>query len=60
MELWFIKCSKKFYVYRVVLVYVDDLFVMGINKKIIEEFKKEMALKFDMIDLGKLTYYFEV
>lgn len=60
MELWFTKCSKKSYVYRVVSVYVDDLFVMGTNKKIIEEFKKEMASKFDMTDLGKLTYYLEV
>lgn len=44
----------------VVSVYVDDLFVTGTNKKIIEEFKKELASKFDMSDLGKLTYYLEV
>lgn len=44
----------------VVSVYVDDLFVTGTNKKIMEEFKKELASKFDMSDLGKLTYYLEV
>ena len=41
----------------VIAVYVDDLFVTGTNLNMIEEFKKEMASKFDMSDLGKLTYY---
>lgn len=41
----------------VVAVYVDGLFVTGANTRIIDEFKKEMASKFDMSDLGKLTYY---
>ncbi|XP_013589313.1 PREDICTED: uncharacterized mitochondrial protein AtMg00810-like [Brassica oleracea var. oleracea] len=65
MELECVKCSKDPSVYRkvvkgellVVAVYVDDLFVTGTDKKLIDEFKKNMASKFDMNDLGKLTYY---
>ncbi|CAA7034524.1 unnamed protein product [Microthlaspi erraticum] len=65
MELRFTKCSKEPSVYRkvsgdnllLIAVYVDDLFVTGTNKKIIEEFKEDMASKFDMSDLGRLTYY---
>lgn len=65
MELEFSKCTKEPSVYRktikgellVVAVYVDDLFVTGTSKKLINEFKKNMASKFDMSDLGRLTYY---
>ncbi|KAG7564160.1 Integrase catalytic core [Arabidopsis suecica] len=64
-ELQFKKCTKEPSVYRkqvdqhtlLVAVYVDDLFVSGTSVKFIEEFKKEMASKFEMSDLGKLTYY---
>ena len=41
----------------IVAVYVDDLFVTGTSRRVIEEFKKRMASKFDMSDLGVLTYY---
>lgn len=59
------KCAKEPLVYRkvvnvdllVVDVYVDDLFVTGANKRVIDEFKEKMGTKFDMSDLGKLTYY---
>ena len=65
MELVFSKCTKEPSVYQktikgellVVAVYVDDLFVTGTTKKLINEFKKDMASKFDMSDLGRLTYY---
>ncbi|XP_013678911.1 uncharacterized mitochondrial protein AtMg00810-like [Brassica napus] len=65
MELKFTKCTKEPSVYRktvdehllVVAVYVDDLFVTGSNKGVIIEFKQRMASKFDMSDLGLLTYY---
>jgi len=40
-----------------VAVYVDDLFVTRTNTKIIDDFKREMSSKFEMSDLGKLTYY---
>ncbi|KAG7554412.1 Integrase catalytic core [Arabidopsis suecica] len=65
-ELRFEKCSKEPSVYRkrvneasilIVAVYVDDLFVTGSNLKVITRFKEEMASKFEMSDLGRLTYY---
>ncbi|KAG7583121.1 GAG-pre-integrase domain [Arabidopsis suecica] len=64
-ELQFKKCSKEPSVYRkeikehllVVAVYVDDLFVTGTSLKMITGFKEEMFSKFEMSDLGKLTYY---
>lgn len=65
LELGFTRCSKEPSVYRktvkenilVVAVYVDDLFVTGASPYVIKEFKREMASKFDMSDLGKLSYY---
>ena len=65
LEFGFEKCSKEHSVYRktvehnilVIAVYVDDLFVSGANEKIIGDFKREMASKFDMSDLGRLSYY---
>lgn len=64
----FVKCSKEQSVYRktehdqelIVVVYVDDLFVTGTSLKVIHEFKKGMSTKFEMSDLGKLTYYLEI
>lgn len=41
----------------IVVVYVDDLLVTGSSLKHILDFKREMAAKFEMSDLGKLTYY---
>ena len=59
------KCSKEPSLFRkqtkdcllLVAVYVDDLLVTGTNLDVIQEFKREMAMKFEMSDLGKLTYY---
>ncbi|KAG7578131.1 Zinc finger CCHC-type [Arabidopsis thaliana x Arabidopsis arenosa] len=64
-ELSFTKCSKEASLYRkqenehllLVAVYVDDLLVTGSSLDAILEFKKGMATKFEMSDLGKLTYY---
>ena len=64
-ELDFVKCSKEPSLYRkqegvhflLVAVYVDDLLVTGSNLRMILEFKKGMATKFEMSDLGLLTYY---
>lgn len=61
----FEKCSKEHSLYRrkdrnhflIVAVYVDDLLVTGSNVKMIIEFKEQMATKFEMSDLGRLTYY---
>lgn len=68
MELQFERCSKEPSVYRkevcgnllIIAVYVDDLFVTGTNLNLIDEFKKEMASKFEMSDLGRLTYYLDI
>ena len=65
LELKFSRCLKEPSVYRktingdllCVAVYVDDLFVTGTNMRVIDNFKQEMATKFEMSDLGKLSYY---
>ncbi|KAG7579312.1 Reverse transcriptase RNA-dependent DNA polymerase [Arabidopsis thaliana x Arabidopsis arenosa] len=64
-EFKFHRCSKEPSLYQreekghllVVAVYVDDLLVAGSSLKLIREFKREMGTKFEMSDLGKLTYY---
>ena len=38
--------------YIIVVVYVDDLFVIGTSVEVINKFKKLMALQFAMSDLG--------
>ena len=38
-------------------MYVDDLVVTGTSPNIISKFKEAMGTKFDMTDLGVLTYY---
>ncbi|XP_028556557.1 uncharacterized protein LOC114581179 [Dendrobium catenatum] len=38
-------------------VYVDDLIVTGSDVQCIEEFKAQMKVKFDMSDLGLLSFY---
>ena len=68
LELRFERCLKEPSVYRkimsgellIVAVYVDDLFVSGTSLRMIEEFKKEMAMRFEMSDLGRLTYYLSI
>ena len=41
----------------VVGVYVDDLIVTGSRAEDIDGFKREMAARFKMSDLGALSYY---
>src|SRR5690606_22777982 len=41
----------------ILAIYVDDLFVTGNSLKSVMEFKASMSQKFEMSDLGKLTYY---
>lgn len=41
----------------IIAIYVDDLFVTGNSLKLINDFKAGMSLKFEMSDLGRLTYY---
>ena len=64
-EIRFNKCRKEPSVYRknergdflLIAIYVDHLFVTGTSFKVIKQFKGEMSKKFEMSDLGKLTYY---
>ena len=64
-ELNFERCLKEPSLYRkkqhedllLVAVYVDDLLVAGSNIEMIHEFKRAMAAKFEMSDLGRLSYY---
>lgn len=64
-SLGFVCCPYKPAVYTrkegedilIIDVYVDDLLVTGSSIAMIENFKKEMSQKFQMSDLGKLSYY---
>lgn len=38
-------------------VYVDDLLITGSDMEMISEFKQSMLKRFEMSDLGLLTYY---
>lgn len=65
LELKFDRCLKEPSLYRkreqghglVVAVYVDDLLITGSSLAMINNFKKGMAAKFDITDLGRLSYY---
>lgn len=41
----------------IIAVYVDDILITGARVESIGEFKKHMGEKFEMTDLGKLSYY---
>lgn len=65
LNIGFVRCPYDQAVYTkkmgddvlIVAVYVDDLLITGTSTRIIKEFKEQMASKFDMSDLGKLSYY---
>ena len=64
-ELGFTRCATEHALYTwqrgkeelVVGVYVDDLIVTGARVEDIDSFKREMAARFRMSDLGALSYY---
>ncbi|KAL8106163.1 hypothetical protein AgCh_029826 [Apium graveolens] len=64
-ELGFSKCPYEHAVYTkkfggetlIIAVYVDDLLITGTNRLVIEGFKAQTSLKFDMSDLGLLSHY---
>ena len=64
-EIGFKRCPQEQAVYMrtsrqstiIIGVYVDDIIVAGSSIKDITCFKKEMQGKFEMSDLGPLTYY---
>ena len=41
----------------IVCLYVDDLIFTGSNPSMFEEFKKDMAKKFELTDIGLMSYY---
>ncbi|KAI3518152.1 hypothetical protein L1887_06594 [Cichorium endivia] len=61
----FKRCAHEYSVYTkknggntlIVGVYVDDLLVTGSCPESVQMFKKDMNIKFEMSDLGLLTYY---
>ena len=64
-EMKFTKCTKEPVVYQkkekgellIIAIYVDDLFITGTSLNVIKKFKDDMSRRFEMSDLGKLTYY---
>jgi Reverse transcriptase (RNA-dependent DNA polymerase) len=44
----------------IIALYVDDLIFMGNNQRLIDEFKREMKLEFEMTDLEMMRYFFGV
>lgn len=68
VDLGFTRCPYEHAVYTkreggevlIVGIYVDDLLVTGTSVKLIEEFNSQMSGKFEMSNLGKLSYYLGV
>lgn len=41
----------------VVLLYVDDISIVGSNQQVIEEFKDMLKMNFKLRDIGNLKYF---
>ena len=41
----------------IIAIYVDELFVTETSLNVIKQFKDDMSRRFEMSDLGMLTYY---
>nr|KYP62375.1 Retrovirus-related Pol polyprotein from transposon TNT 1-94 [Cajanus cajan] len=65
MSLGFVKSLSEYTLYikkvnediLMISLYVDDLFVTGNCKEMIDKFKEEMENVFEMTDLGKMTFF---
>lgn len=44
----------------IVSIYVDDLLFISDDEELMNEFKYFMKEEFDMIDLGKMRYFFGI
>jgi Reverse transcriptase (RNA-dependent DNA polymerase) len=44
----------------IVALYVDDLIFMGKSQRLIDEFKREMKLEFEMTDLWMMRYFLDL
>jgi len=60
----FLKCVTEHEIYRInttnkliVCLYMDDVIVTGNNEEEMKDFKKNIMKKFEMSDLGNLTYF---
>jgi len=42
----------------VVSLFIDDLLIKGSNKELTDKFKEEMKVVFEMINLGRMTFFF--
>ncbi|GKE03009.1 putative RNA-directed DNA polymerase [Tanacetum coccineum] len=64
-SLGFVRCAYEYSVYTkknqgdvlIIGVYVDDLVVTGSCPESVKKFKQDMSVKFEMSDLGLLSYY---
>ena len=52
-----IQIKKKNGDFLLVYLYVDDLIFTGNNARMIQEFKNSMIRKFEMTDIGLMSYY---
>jgi len=43
--------------FLIISLYVDDMFVIGDDTRLVEVFKQKMVHAFKMIDLGLMTYF---
>ncbi|GAA0173738.1 transmembrane signal receptor [Lithospermum erythrorhizon] len=61
----FLKCTHEYALYVkkdhndvfYVCIYVDDLIFTGSSVEMFEDFKRRMALEFEMTDMGQMSYY---
>jgi hypothetical protein len=62
----FVKCPYEYVIYVkikenddtvIVYLYVDELVFTGNNPKMLRDFKQAMIKKFEMTDIGLITYY---
>ena len=44
----------------ILAIYVDDLFITGTNLNMNKSFKLETSKNFEILDLGRLTYYLDL
>ena len=52
----FINISRRTFI----IVYIDDLFLIGLDIEFINLIKDHLALKFKMIDIGSVLIYFNI
>ena len=65
VELGFVKCKSEYGVYvqvvtqdiTIICLYIDDFLVTGNSLKNLSKFKEMMTKEFEMLDLGKLSYF---